>query len=613
MSIHSLGIVGGGFSGVATAFSAVLELKQRKEAGQDIGALRNIDIIGEVTTGPAYNAQSDALILNRSVEVMDPLAPTGYGFLKYLNNVVPEKDYTKNSFVPRGLYGDYILWLHDQTKQLADELGIQINNMPSVAVNIERYADNTLSVTQENGVKNTYDHVVLATGHEFEERVAVKNHANYIAPYSEKNWEDKLALAKLIASNDKELSLLGWGGTSLDIATLVGHDFNGVINVYAPLGDTSIPFYGKIPPNPEQIAALRPLVDAFYNKLGDDKHDPARVAYHIRGLLVDAKAATPAILEQHVIDYLLLGDDPKRVSAPENKHVHEVAIVFNGNPVAPERQKLLEHLIASKKINFIAAKIKDVQPHSEQALELHFEDERAPVVTQGRVIDGTTVRRALAVGRDGQILSPLLRSAIETDLIAPSIDNPRVLPTFAGDNITAVGAITYHIANSVGVFYTGIKAVAKHIGATVTGVTNVVDFAAELDLRSKDGGKPNVVLDVRDAEELLSFSLSQDRSRQLATASLRGGEVQLDNPVIAGLPKGLAIHVLCEGGVRSAKAIERLEGAGFRLINVDGGAKAILGETDPAVLERLFMGSRVFASRAPDYKPAAATLKSACG
>lgn len=622
MSIHSLAVIGGGFSGVATVFSTVLELKQRKADGQTIDALKQIDIIGEVTTGPAYNAQSDALILNRSVEVMDPLAPTGYGFLKFLNTVAPDKEYTKTSFVPRGLYGDYILWLHEQTKLLAAELGIAITNAQSIAVDIERNADNTLSIAQYNGAKHSYDHVVLATGHEFEERQAVKSHANYIAPYSEKGWEDKLALAKLIASNEKEVSLLGWGGTSLDIAALIGHDFNGIINVYSPLGDTSIPFYGKIPPNVEQVAALRTLTDEFYERIDAIKNDPRRSNDEIRAaiaadfrevLFVAARNHTPAVLEQHVIDYLLIGDNAERVLADENKHIHDVAIIFNGNPVAPERQKLLQHLIASEKLKFIAAKVKDVQPNNDRALELHFDDGRVPVVTNGRVIDGTTVRRALAIGQDGQVISKVLRGAIQQGLIAPSIDNPRVLPAFAGDNINAVGAITYHIANSVGVFYTGIKAVAKHIGATVTGVTNVIDFAAELDLREKDGGKPNVILDVRDADELLSFAVSSNKSRVLSVASLRGGEVQLDNPAIAQLPKGLPIHVLCEGGVRSAKAIEQLKDTGFHFINVQGGAKAILGEIAPDVLERLFIGTRVFASRGADYKPGAPVLKSACG
>lgn len=620
MSIHSLAVIGGGFSGVATVFSTVLELKQRKADGQTINAFKNIDIIGEVTTGPAYNAQSDALILNRSVEVMDPLAPTGYGFLKYLTETVPEKGYTKTSFVPRGRYGDYILWLHEQTKQLASELGIVINNTPSIAVGTKRNADGSYTITQKDGAVSRFDAVVLATGHEFEEREEVKDHALYIAPYSTKGWEDKLALAKLIASGDKEISLLGWGGTSLDIASLIGHDFNGTIKVYAPLGNTSIPFYGKIAPTSEQVAALRNLVDDFYERVDAIKNDPRRsddeiralIAADIREVLFDkARNNTPAVLEQHVIDYLIIGDKAERIADPANRHIHDVAIIFNGNPVAPERQKLLQHLITSGKIQFTAAKVNKVAKAGHE-LQLHL-DNNTTVTTSGKVIDGTTVRRALARNANGQIISPLVAELIEDKLIAPSIDNPRVLPTYAGDNIFAVGAITYHIANSVGVFYTGIKAVAKHIGATVTGVTNVIDFAAELELREKDGGKPNVILDVRDADELLHFAVTANKSRVLSVASLRGGEVQLNNPVIAQLPKGLPIHVLCEGGVRSAKAIEQLKDTGFHFINVQGGAKAILGEIAPDVLERLFIGARVFASRGADRKPGAPVLKSACG
>ncbi len=622
MTQQSLGIIGGGFSGVATAFSTVLELQQRKADGQTIEALNSITILGEVTTGPAYNAQSDALILNRSVEVMDPLASTGYGFLKFLQETVPERGYTKTSFVPRGLYGDYILWLYEQTKNIGVELGIEISNAPSLAVAIDRNADGSLSVAQENGAQNRFTYLTLATGHEFEEREAVKNHPLYIAPYSTKGWEDKLALAKLIASADTEVSLLGWGGTSLDIATLIGHDFKGVIKVYAPLGNTSIPFYGKIPPSAEQITALRHLTDAFYDKVADYKNDPvlsaddirAKIADDIRDdLFVKARQNNPAVLEQHVIDYLIIGDDAARINDPANRHIHDVAIIFNGNPVAPERQKLLQHLIAGNKIRFTRAKVNDVINH-DGALELRL-DGQPSVITSGKVIDGTTVRRALALDNQGQFISPLLADAIDAGLIAPASHNPRVLPTFAGDNIYAVGAITYHIANSVGVFHTGIKAVSKHIGAAVTGTTNVVDFVAELELRHKDGGKPNLILDVRDPDELQGFAVinGHDSARQVHNASLRGGEVTADNPLIQHLPSSIPIHVLCEGGVRSAKAIELLQGRGLTLINIAGGARTILEKADAATLETLFSGTRVSAVRAPGYRSAAPTLKSACG
>ena len=90
-----------------------------------------------------------------------------------------------------------------------------------------------------------------------------------------------------------------------------------------------------------------------------------------------------------------------------------------------------------------------------------------------------------------------------------------------------------------------------------------------------DRGEDLQIIDVREQNEYDAARLEGSRLIPLAQVVERRAEFDESRETI--------VH--CKGGVRSAKAIEALKGAGYagRLVNLKGGITAWSNEVDPTV------------------------------
>ncbi len=96
------------------------------------------------------------------------------------------------------------------------------------------------------------------------------------------------------------------------------------------------------------------------------------------------------------------------------------------------------------------------------------------------------------------------------------------------------------------------------------------EISAE-DLRKRlEAGEDLTVLDVREPHEVAEAAIEGSVSIPLGQVLERAGELDSSRPVA----------VICAGGVRSARAVEALEAAGYagELLNVEGGMKAWLAQ-----------------------------------
>jgi rhodanese-related sulfurtransferase len=90
-----------------------------------------------------------------------------------------------------------------------------------------------------------------------------------------------------------------------------------------------------------------------------------------------------------------------------------------------------------------------------------------------------------------------------------------------------------------------------------------------------DRGDDIQIIDVREPNEYQTARLENAKLIPLAQVLDRAGEIDQTRETV--------VH--CKGGVRSAKAIEALQRAGFkgRLLNLKGGITAWSNEVDPTV------------------------------
>ncbi|HYG09301.1 MAG TPA: molybdopterin-synthase adenylyltransferase MoeB [Pyrinomonadaceae bacterium] len=105
--------------------------------------------------------------------------------------------------------------------------------------------------------------------------------------------------------------------------------------------------------------------------------------------------------------------------------------------------------------------------------------------------------------------------------------------------------------------------------------TELEEITATEFKRRLDSGDPLQIIDVREPNEYEIARIPGARLIPLAQVIGRAGEIDASRETV--------VH--CKGGVRSAKAIAALKGAGFngRLLNLKGGITAWSDEVDPSI------------------------------
>jgi uncharacterized NAD(P)/FAD-binding protein YdhS len=210
MSIKSIAIIGGGFSGAITA----INLARLNSAPLQITI---IDKNRVPCRGIAYSTRNASHLLNVVARNMSALADQPGHFVEWLGARSEYLDVPiltlRETFAPRRVYGDYLQSLFQWYSQIMAEekktrLGFVQDEAKDIFIN-----DNRANVTLAGGRVIVADKVILAVGNQapahFPLRGLDERSPRYIGdPWM--GWEEKLP------SKDQDLLLIGTGLTMVD-------------------------------------------------------------------------------------------------------------------------------------------------------------------------------------------------------------------------------------------------------------------------------------------------------------------------------------------------------------------------------------------------------------
>ncbi len=158
---NSIGIIGGGFSGMMTATQLI------RQAQQPFHLLVFEKNSSQLSRGIAYSPYSDKHILNVVASKMSAFPEEPNHFLDWVmaQEVFKTKDKTliANSFLSRKLYGDYLDSIWHTAMQEAVSKNIQLSIVELAVVSMDCNQDEVW-LTLENGEKMVVDKCVLASG-----------------------------------------------------------------------------------------------------------------------------------------------------------------------------------------------------------------------------------------------------------------------------------------------------------------------------------------------------------------------------------------------------------------------------------------------------------------
>jgi len=230
-----IAIIGAGFSGLMTAYHLI------KEA---TGPL-TIHLINEKETfgrGAAYRTSTLKHLLNVPAAKMSAMHDDPDHFLNwvYLQPAYKtiNKDLLGKTFLPRKLYGNYIVSILDEAIKHKRE-DTTVNIIHDRAINIDQ--DHSRYYVQfGSSAPLAADYVVLATGNEAPSNPPIPNEAFYKSKaYVKDPW---LTDVTKLVKQDQYILIIGNGLTMVDvIISIMETGYKGKIHTLSPTGFTVIP------------------------------------------------------------------------------------------------------------------------------------------------------------------------------------------------------------------------------------------------------------------------------------------------------------------------------------------------------------------------------------
>ena len=257
--MKTIGIIGGGFSGMITAIhllrknnSIEVILFDPKSKGQGI----------------AYSPHSDAVLLNVMTSKMSAFANEPLHFLNWCKEKDPYRNISDEllgqSFMPRSLYGNYLQDLY--------ELNLENNSrFKHVKENVlEIKLNGHIQLLKTNSKQISVDKTVLATGNALPSNHVVPKGLIYDNRYHQNPWN--IDFSKI--SKSKPLVIIGNGLSMVDtIMELRKRKFDQHIYAVSPNGFNILPhrqfnfnYDGPLKNNPDQYS-LRELLHLFKTEL----------------------------------------------------------------------------------------------------------------------------------------------------------------------------------------------------------------------------------------------------------------------------------------------------------------------------------------------------------
>lgn len=234
----SIGIVGGGFSGICVAAHLVFQAKSPLQ----------IHIFERSPTfpgGEAFFTENILHPLNIRASQMGALTDDPEGFYRWVlenPHVLTDSNThaiqaTPDSFLSRKIYRAYLVDLWKKVVQTAATKGIHLQLNPQGAVDALVGDHHNFVIKLSNGSNIPVDSLIIATGAPVSKKLPFENESLLHNPrYVANLWSSK-SLAAIANSADQKVLLIGSGLTAVDaISTLAGQGFKGQISVVSSSG-----------------------------------------------------------------------------------------------------------------------------------------------------------------------------------------------------------------------------------------------------------------------------------------------------------------------------------------------------------------------------------------
>lgn len=231
-----IGIIGGGFTGTMTA----VQLIERTTEPIQIFLVNER---GTLNKGIAYDPYSRKHLLNVTTRRMSAFPNKPDHFLEHVMSI-PEfqrKDHSliADSFLPRAVYGDYLVQVWKQALQLAERKQVNVQVIQCAVTDLQ-YVDQTYVLRTESSGDLAVDTCVIATGNNLPRDPKIRNRSFFPSPrYFKDPWNISSVQG---VQEDLPVLIIGNGLTMVDtVLGLLEQGFKGVIHSISPNGFNILP------------------------------------------------------------------------------------------------------------------------------------------------------------------------------------------------------------------------------------------------------------------------------------------------------------------------------------------------------------------------------------
>lgn len=399
-----IGIIGGGFSGTMTAVQLIYQ------ATNPI----SIALISEkeyLNRGFAYSPYSKKHILNVVAEKMSAFPDKPNDFMDWVMAQEDMQGYDRtliaNSFLPRYMYGNYLVHVWEQAKKVAQEKGIELQVVESFVLDID-LDDQHVEVLLDNSDKLVFDKCIVTSGNQVPRNPAITN----MAFYQSKNYFQNPWLKDSVMNIKRELPvlILGNGLTMVDtVFGLLEQGYKGQIYAVSPNGFNILPHrhnglkYSKLTEELKDDMSLFDLLKLV------NKHVKL-----VREYGVSAEPVIDSIRPFTQNIWKRLSDEEKKIFMARFRHLWGVA----RHRIPLHSHDKIQQLRINNKLVVQSGKLIDIEEAADQHIQLTYLDKKDKQIKKlevCRVINCTGPESNLMLMENTFLKSALLKGYLKQD------------------------------------------------------------------------------------------------------------------------------------------------------------------------------------------------------
>ncbi len=233
--MKTIGIIGAGFSGTLTAIQLIKQATNQLQ-------ITLFDHSESSITGIAYRPYSSKHLLNVISSKMSAFPNQPDHFLNWVmrhpNYQKTDRSLIAQAFLPRALYGDYLIDCWNTAQLEAADKKISIEIVHEEVIDINRNGKHMLLQTKQN--EFSFDHCVLATGNNLPRNPNIANPSFYYSSNYFQNPWSKDSVTNL--KTDSPILIIGNGLTMVDtVLGLLENGFKGKMYSLSPNGFNILP------------------------------------------------------------------------------------------------------------------------------------------------------------------------------------------------------------------------------------------------------------------------------------------------------------------------------------------------------------------------------------